>query len=229
MQAGEAMEMLATAQTQRRRARADVRGEWFALVLFGILTLVGAPLYAQQLSFGPSTFPWADLYWIVAGSLGYVTVVVYYRRREAERGIGSSLAPYVWVGVGLFFFTFGVLSPILSLVPHVGGPAYAEAVRFIPRFAYGLWLIPGFAPIVAIGAGLLPLAWVERSPSLAVFGVCFSVVATLCGIYFFDNRLHLAAWYQSILDVLALGVVLVAAGFVYRIVDHRAARARSAS
>jgi hypothetical protein len=224
--ASEARDLLAAARTHGRRARADVRGEWFPLLLFGFLTLLGAPLYAQQLFNG---FPWADLYWIVAGSAGYVAVARFYRRREAERGIGSSLAPYVWVGLGLFFFTFGLVSPILSLIPHVGAPAYAAAVRFLPRFANGIWLIPGFAPIVAIGVGMLPLAWVERRPSLAVFGVSFSVVATLCGIYFFDNRLHLAAWYQSILDVAVLGSILLAAGIVFRIMDLRAARARSSA
>jgi len=208
-----------SAQTQRRRARADLRAEWFPLLVFGILTLVSAPLYAQQLSFGPSTVPWVDLYWLVAGSFGYIAVARYYRRREAELGIGSSVAPYVWVGLGLFLFTFGLLNPFLFAVPFAG----------MALFTFGVWLIPGFAPIVAIGAGLLVLARVERSVSLAVFGACFSVVATLGGLYFFDNRLYFSAWYQSIVDVTALGLILVAAGLVYRVVGRRATRARSAS
>ncbi|HXY72705.1 MAG TPA: hypothetical protein VEM41_09185 [Actinomycetota bacterium] len=214
MQAGDAMEMLASAQTQRRRARADLRAEWFPLVLFGILTIVSAPLYAQQLAFGGWAFPWVYLYWLVAGSLGYLAVARYFRRREAELGIGSSFAAYVWVGVGLFLYTFGLLNALpfawIGLVPT-------------------MWLIPGFAPIVAIGAGLLALAWVERSPSLAVFGAAFSIVATLSGLYFFDNRLYFSAWYQSIVDVTVLGLILLAAGFVYRVVDRRATNARSAS
>jgi len=219
MQADEALEMLVSARTQRRRARADLRAEWFPLLVFGVLTLVSAPLYAQQLSFGGWAFPWVSLYWLVAGSLGYVAVARYYRRREAEVGIGSSVTPYVLVGLGLFLFTFGLLNPFLFAVPFAG----------MALFTFGVWLIPGFAPIVAIGAGLLVLARVERSVSLAVFGACFSVVATLGGLYFFDNRLYFSAWYQSIADVTVLGLILVSAGFVYRAVDRRPARARGAS
>jgi hypothetical protein len=219
MQVNEAMEMLVSAQTQRRRARADLRAEWFPLLVFGVLTLVSAPLYAQQLAFGGWAFPWVYLYWLVAGSLGYVAVARYYRRREAELGIGSSIAPYVLVGLGLFLFTFGLLNPLLFAVPFAG----------LALLTFPVWLIPGFAPIVAIGAGLLVLAWVERSPSLAVFGASFSVVATLSGLYFFDNRLYFAAWYQSIVDVTALGLILLSAGFIYRVVGRRPTRARSAS
>jgi hypothetical protein len=219
MQANEAIEMLASAQTQRRRARADLRAAWFPLVVFGILTLVGAPLYAQQLSFGPSAFPWVYLYWLVAGSAGYLAVARHYRRREAELGIGASVVAYVWVGVGLFLFTLELLNPgLLLAVPF-------SWIGLLPR----VWLIPGFAPIVSIGAGLLVLAWVERSPSLAVFGAAFSVVATLSGLYFFDNRLYFSAWYQSIVDVIVLGLILLAAGLVSLLAGRRAVAARASA
>lgn len=82
--------------------------------------------------------------------------------------------------------------------------------------ALGVYLIYGFAALLIIAAGLLTLAWLERSPLLAVTGLVFSAVSVVANL---TEQTFPADWYSAssmqvfvLRNLLLPGVVLLVGG-----------------
>ena len=99
-----------------RRAQS---GGWFALLVFGSVTLLAAPF----LRYGPharhcahyghgayvcSVYPALALwYWPIALTAGYVMVASFSLQRARLRGVGTRVQPYIGVGVLLALLATG--------------------------------------------------------------------------------------------------------------------------
>lgn len=202
MQRGEAAEMLGETEAVRRATRSARGGVWFPLVLFGALTLLALPLYGG----GLGAFA-ADFFWMLAGPAGYVAVVMFHRRRETRTGVGAPILPYVIVGIALLLVGMGLVGlPIPPVIPLA--------------FAH---LSSGFGPLVAIALGLLVLAWVERSLSLALFALVQGTVAALAGLSIVNNPLGLSGGTPQVANAAVIGLGLVGAGLVARAAERRRA------
>ncbi len=86
--------------------------------------------------------------------------------------------------------------------------------------ALGVYLIYGFAALLIIAAGLLTLAWLERSVLLAVTGLVFSGFSVLANVLEVSEKIFPPDWYAGSMQVVVLrnlllpGVVLLAGGTV---------------
>lgn len=111
MRSQTAQEMLSEVERARSKTRAKRRGAWFALVMFGVILLVAAPLYvsrrlavyADGSTLSTSGGWWVSLYWLLAVPLGYAACVWYYRRHADRTGVsgpsgrGSSPGSGCWL------------------------------------------------------------------------------------------------------------------------------------
>jgi hypothetical protein len=96
-------DMLAETEHLRARARADSHPSSVPLIVFGLLTLVGAP----HVEAAPLTsLGW--LYWIIAPPAGCLAIMWWYRRHRARTGVGSSQISYLIAAPALLvaFFLF---------------------------------------------------------------------------------------------------------------------------
>jgi hypothetical protein len=87
--------------------------------------------------------------------------------------------------------------------------------------ALGVYLIYGFAALLIIAAGLLTLAWLERSVLLAVTGLVFTAASVIANVLEVGEKLFPEDWYSgSTMQVVVLrnlllpGVVLIVGGIV---------------
>ena len=180
----------------RRQARARSRGAWLPLVVFALLTLASTLLYHQPFATLQSSnedgwgfdlpslagLPWGNRsaalsieFWLVLAPLCYLGCALWYHRR-AERS-GVSLRWQTWVSTGLALF--GVLVVVL-----VGQRLGWLRLPYGPPSS-GMWYAPGSAlsPLLAIALGLLVLAWVERSRSVALTAILYGGLATMMNLY----------------------------------------------
>ena len=183
--------LLASVERLRTRTRAAVRGAWFPLVVFGLITLATIPLYRRPFDYpsggpfhsGPYTTPYyaglpgarsqllAFAFWLVAAPLGYALCAVWYRRRARRLGLSFRWERWIVAGGGLF----ALLVALYALPEHeFGVPSAAVDVQVGASAA--------LSPLVAVAVGLLVLAWVERSwivaSAAALYGAFTLVVNT---------------------------------------------------
>ena len=180
----------------RRQARARSRGGWLPLLVFALLTLASTLLYHQPFAtlqsadeggwgFDVPSFaglPWGNRsaalsigFWLVLAPLSYLACARWYHRRAERSGVSLRWQTWVWAGLVLF----AVLVVVLAgqrvswlRVPH--GPP-SGGIRYGPGST--------LSPLLAIALGLLVLARVERSRSVALTAVLYGGLATTMNLY----------------------------------------------
>lgn len=108
------------------------------------------------------------VYWPMALVLAYSAISAFYVRRSRDRGVGSRVQPYVVVGIAL-----SVLLAEVSLRCAFHPIAPKASAQVLQTSLTWNALI---TPVVAIGLGLLVLAWVEHNVLLLVFTAGYLVV-----------------------------------------------------
>jgi hypothetical protein len=197
----DATELLGSVDDARGRTRRDRHGFWFPLVVFGLLTLLSAPLYWQYpisighipkgtatYSGGGISFPgngldpyfwtngpgrWVTYYWTAALILGYFVTVLFYRRRAVRVGISQRLWPTLLIGVG-----------VLGLV--------LWANDILRPTSPGIWMSGdlwgrGTVSLLILSLGLLTLAISERSTWYELYSLGFIGLALLSSLYNVSN------------------------------------------
>lgn len=107
---------------------------------------------------------WATLYWVIAITIGFALVLVYYRRRSMSLGVQGRIWPSVVVGGGLFFLTvYGNRQGARLPVPDA-------------------W-VRGTGVVVVIAIGLGVLALLERNVHLGLFTLAFFGLALMSTLY----------------------------------------------
>ncbi|MFD8699703.1 hypothetical protein [Kitasatospora purpeofusca] len=196
---GAPQEVLASLGDLTRRVRAAQRATWFPLLLFGLLTLGG--ILVDRLTFrvedvtpcppGPSRADvvltictaakqGSPLYWTAGIALVYAATAVLYVRRARDRGVGTTVRPYVLTGI----VVVALVAATTFWAGRHGMPRPGEPLDF-----WGLELDPGagttrflerFAgAAAAVGLPLLVLSWVERSRALLVFALAYLILELL--------------------------------------------------
>lgn len=125
----------------KETTRTNLRGAWFPLVLFGLLTLLSAVVLA--IWGGPALGP----FWSVAGIGGGIVTGAFYRRRELKIGVTDAAAPYLITAAALFVAAFGL--------GMVGGISGNDTLAFA-------------GPPIAIALAYLVFAYLENQTSLAL-------------------------------------------------------------
>lgn len=148
----EAASALDSIRSTRAATRERLGSQWLALVVFGALTFLSAPLY--DVRDGAA----AALFWLAAAPIG--TFVVARHRRAQLRSTGAARAgqPYArtFVALGVAFF---VLSAAGALT--------------------GKGEIAVYGPPFAVGAAYLVFAALDRRISFALWGMVVAAVAIL--------------------------------------------------
>jgi hypothetical protein len=152
----------------------------------------------------------AAVFWLLAGTAGYVLTVGFYRRRARRRGVATPVRAYVLTGVGLL--------------------VAVAATTAAGVFPLGDLVVRQMVPLLTIGVGFLVLARVERSWPLATTSVAF-----IAAVFLTARQPNPAAAYGLVLAASAevtpwlvaiLGTLLLLAGGAFalteRIHDRRA-------
>ncbi|WP_410812893.1 hypothetical protein [Micromonospora sp. 067-2] len=219
-------ELLAAVRELTRKVRAAQRGSWFPLLVFATITLLAIPVYRYA--------PYLDLfdtcrsrpghtvcrqpnptqlaYWTVALMLAYAAIAGFYVRQSRRRGVGTTIRPYVVIGIALAILMAAVsiwmaLDPLLPIPvdPFSTDPVEIEVG---PR----VWLTNALAsPTVVIGLALLVLAWVERHWALLAYSLGYLAVVVIMG----GQVIHSTSqwWFLPHLLVPAVVLLLGAAAF----------------
>jgi len=119
---------LAGIRATREKTRSDLCSYWFALVLFGTLTLLSTPFY----SMGDGTE--VGLFWLVAAPLGMAVMARYHHNRDEEIGVRPAPRAYVITSVALIAACFATgFGGGLADQPDVSsfGPPLAIAVAYV--------------------------------------------------------------------------------------------------
>ena len=178
-------QLLAAAQEYGRQARLAQRQTWFPLLVLGLVvaawplfglsgppsggcgpavrTALGVGRYCTVA--GSGTFFW---YWTLGLSAAYVAITWFYLWQARRRGVGTRVGRYAWAWLGGLLL-IGASVWVVHL--HLGTLTPGDN-------ALGFRLA-AFTPLLAIGAGLFVLAWVERYPALAWFTVGYLVLAAM--------------------------------------------------
>ncbi|HEV8561492.1 MAG TPA: hypothetical protein VGR06_34665 [Actinophytocola sp.] len=95
--------------------------------------------------------------------------------------------------------------------------------------ALGVYLIYGFSALLIVAAGLLVLAWLERSVLLGGIGVVFGAAALLANLYDIENLFYLLGWIPDqpqplVLQQLLLPALVLLAGSAIVALSGRSAR-----
>jgi hypothetical protein len=226
-------ELLREMRELRRQARAARHAYWFPLVLFGVLTCASIPLYHGPAVLGqgavvtasriPALWPFLSgdsplvsaflgYYWLVALLGGLLLTLVWYRWHARRTGLQTPARGYLITTAALTLAAIAI--PPLALLR---GPSW---LRFLHRLAV-LWpgdlTVRGTVPFLIIAAGLLVLAWAERSRALAVIAVLYTGAALLASLYDVENLTARFGWNpplgeQSLPNLLLPAVVLLVAG-----------------
>jgi hypothetical protein len=206
----------------RLGTRADRRGAWLVLVLFGIATLVALPLYRIRISCLPSlpctsqagsaaavtgiyVFITSGVlrlcYWSVAFVIVFSITFAYYRRLNAMTGVRGKTRPMIRIGL--------LLS---ALVLVAGGLIVPLGIRL------GAF---GTAPLLIIALSLAVLAVYERSAGMVALVGGYWILAA-CSLFYNDanelRRVHLGGPFTgswSLLPNLVVpGTYLILAGLL---------------
>jgi hypothetical protein len=180
-------QLLAATRQYTRQARLAQRQTWFPLLVLGLVVAAwpvlglwhrpiggcGPVLHTATGVFkyctvaGSGSFFW---YWMVSLSLAYIVITWFYLWRARRRGVGTRVTRYAWAWLGGL-----VLISAAVWVVHNNLASLTSLPGFNPL---GLRLA-AFTPLLAIGAGLFVLAWVERYPALAWFTVGYLTLAAV--------------------------------------------------
>jgi hypothetical protein len=211
----------------RRDARSARHAYWFPLVLFSLLTFLAVPFYVPPhvpqsaagvvQAVGGSSVPllsgapgflvqnYLGNYWLVALFGGLALTLVWYRRHARQVGMRTPSRGYVITMTVLTGLT--VILPLLAQVPRLG---------FLLMPLPGDLTIRGTFPFLIIAAGLLVLAWAERSVGLAVIAAVYTGTALLASLYNIENELGRLGWSVSsgVPNVLLPAIVLFLGGAI---------------
>lgn len=190
--------LLAEVDALRRRTRASRHAYWLPLLLFGLLTVLAAPLYVE--SADPTDGPWpADpglaglgggsllhatalgWYWLVALIGGYLLSLGWYRRHALRVGVQGPIRGYLIAGalgtvvglslpVVLRYLLLNAHTPIANATEWFAAPLLGVSYR-------------GMVPHLVIALGLVVLAWLERSRGLSVIAVSYAAAVILVNVY----------------------------------------------
>ncbi|MEJ3745315.1 hypothetical protein WEI85_18725 [Actinomycetes bacterium KLBMP 9797] len=188
--------LLTDVRTLRLRARADRQGYGVPLLLSGLLTLGATPLYIQPAdATGPAdqltsqsppdnpavTGLGGDFldrsaalgaYWLVALLFGYLATLAWYRWHAHRVGVATPVRPYLIAGV--IGIAIGVAAPFVLEFLLINSNAPFGAVAPLATLSGR-----GLLPHLIIAAGLVVLARLERSRTLALLAAGFAVVVLL--------------------------------------------------
>lgn len=183
MQTQQAAETLEHAERLRHETRATLSAFSFTFLAFGALSLGSAPVAAVA---GGGALA---IYWALAAPLGILAGERHSRRRERERGLEGWTIPYLATGalIALGCFAAAVLAGALA--------SETAAVA---------------APTLVVAAGILILAWLDRSPPVAVFAAALAALAAALAVG------GLGAEVTATTLALATGLGLLGAGAAYR-------------
>ena len=228
---GDAADLLTEMQQLRRRTRAARHAYWFPLILFGLLTCASLPLYAAgqrngivreglpPVTFGglPSAMGQRSLgyYWLAALLGGLLLTLVWYYTRARRVGLATPIRGFIATAALL-----AVLALVIPLLSQVHTPSQLSWLQHLRVLFPGDLVLRGAFPFVIIAAGLLVLAWAERSLALAVIAAVYTAAAVLASLYDIENLLFRLGlnWpdsysiLASLPNVLLPGIVLLVAG-----------------
>jgi hypothetical protein len=180
-------QLLAATQEYARQARLAQRQTWFPLLVLGLVVAAwgllgpwrrpiggcGPEERTATLVFryctvaGSGSFFW---YWVLSLSLAYIVITWFYLWRARRRGVGTRVSRYAWAWLGGLVL---ISTSVWAVHNHL-----ATVTSLAADNTLGIRLA-AFTPLLAIGAGLFVLAWVERYPALAWFAVGFLILSAL--------------------------------------------------
>ncbi|WP_262286992.1 hypothetical protein [Micromonospora sp. MA102] len=195
-QANSPHELLAAVRDLTRRVRVAQRATWFPLLVFATITLVAIPVYRYapyldvfgtcrsrpQHTVCKAPNPAELGYWTVALLLAYAAIAAFYIRQSRRRGVGTTIRPYVVVGVALavLMTAVSVWLTFHPLLPQPADPFTTDPVQI--EVGPAVWLVNGLAsPLAAIGLALLVLAWVERHWALLAYTLGYLAIGMVQG------------------------------------------------
>jgi hypothetical protein len=163
---------------------------------------------------------WIPMYWSIALAIGFLGSVLYYRHRGRTTGVEGRIWPAALVG--LLTFVAMLTSSSTALRSSLLG-------RFFGWFPVLILEGRGLEPLVFISAGLVVLAALERSRSLAGFAALFLAVSLTANLYDVENMVFRLGWNLPagagyLPNVLFPGLVLLIGGTALWWADHRALR-----
>jgi hypothetical protein len=222
----------------RSQARTARHAYWFPLVLFGLLTCVSFPFYlppsGQRSSAGAAilaspvnpTGRWLPFfggapgveqgglgyYWLAALLGGLAATLLWYRWHARRAGLATPARGYL---ISTVVVTLAALAiPPLSLVRSPRWLRFLHELRLVWP---GDLILRGAFPFLIIAAGLLVLAWAERSRALAITAAACIPIALLESLYDLANIAARLGWNptlteEPLLNVLPSGLFLLLAG-----------------
>jgi hypothetical protein len=193
-------ELLAAVDALRRRTRKARHGYWFPLLLFGLLMVVAAPLYAESVDpagmrAGHTDPALAGLgggflehsavlgwYWLVALVCGYLLSLGWYRWRAGRVGVQTPTRGYLVAGV--VGTLLGLALPVvLRFLVHNAATPVSDATSGVTVPLLGI-CARGMFPHLVIAIGLVVLARLERSRGLSIVAAGYAVAILLANVYF---------------------------------------------
>jgi hypothetical protein len=166
----DAQALLRDAERLRRRARGDRHASSVPLLVFGALTLVSAPMAL------PALWPWGDMFWLLAGPVGFLATGLWYRRQLARSGVGAGRGSYTVAGVSTLLAF--VLLPLVWIAPL---PVFAAGLlvlaalqrnRYLAAWAVVLGLLGGLERFFVLSNRLYDLAqWLGWSGESEDYGL----------------------------------------------------------
>jgi hypothetical protein len=168
--------LLSDVQSLAHRVRLDQRLTWVALLVLGVVTLVGIPFdwFGIKLDCTPDgscIFARRGVlyYWPPALLLAYGAIAVAYVRTTRARGVGARVLPYAITGAATtVVFTAAWIAAAVYFPDHP--IEFSQWVLLIDRL---------IAPWGTIGVALLVLARLERNVALLVFTLAYLVLVVL--------------------------------------------------
>ncbi|AGZ42896.1 hypothetical protein [Actinoplanes friuliensis] len=168
--------LLSDVQSLAHRVRLDQRLTWVALLVLGVVTLVGIPFdwFGIKLDCAPDgscIFARRGVlyYWPPALLLAYGAIAVAYVRTTRARGVGARVLPYAITGAATtVVFTAAWIAAAVYFPDHP--IEFSQWVLLIDRL---------IAPWGTIGVALLVLARLERNVALLVFTLAYLVLVVL--------------------------------------------------
>lgn len=172
-----------------RQVRREQRATWFPLLVFAVVTYLAIPVTHAGHTAGlvcrgvvaagpPGTRVCvahnsaAFVYWPIALIAAYVLIAGFYVRMSRARGVGTRARPYVITGLVLAVV---VIAASIWAAHRVLTGGY----DFLGWHVQGPELYRLIAPACAIGAALVVLAVIDRSPTL--FGVAVAYLVIVIG------------------------------------------------
>ncbi|GAB3156851.1 hypothetical protein GCM10027290_55720 [Micromonospora sonneratiae] len=196
-----ASELLASVDALRRDARTARHAYWFPLLLFGLLTVIAAPLYVESVDPAPMRVPRENhiltglggqflehsaslgWYWLVALIGGYVASLGFYRFHARRVGVQTPTRGYLIAGiVGI---PLGLTLPImLDFLLLNAATSVSEATSWLTGRLLSI-SDRGMFPHLIIVVGLVVLARLERSRGLSIVVAGYAAAVLLVNGYFF--------------------------------------------